>query len=99
GLVLGDPAALARQPGPGGERRPGALTVEDAGLAVAEREALLRRGAVDVDVHPGREGVDHREPDAVQAAGGDVGAAAELAAGVELGRHDLDTGQAGTGLL
>ena len=37
--------------------------------------------------------------DAVQAAGGDVGAAAELAAGVQLGGDHLDAGQAGLGLL
>ena len=37
--------------------------------------------------------------DAVQAAGGDVRAAAELAAGVQLGDDHLDAGQAGLGLL
>ena len=35
----------------------------------------------------------------MQAAGGDVRAAAELAAGVQLGRHHLDAGQPGLGLL
>jgi hypothetical protein len=35
----------------------------------------------------------------VEAAGGDVGAAAELAAGVQLGGDHLDTGQPGLGLL
>ena len=37
--------------------------------------------------------------DAVQAAGGDVRAAAELAAGVQLGGDHLDAGQPGLGLL
>ena len=98
-LVLGDPAALAGQPGPRRERRAGALAVEDARGAVPERDALLGRRPVDVDVHPRRERVDDREPDAVQAAGGDVGAATELAAGVQLGDDHLDAGQAGPGLL
>ena len=55
--------------------------------------------AVDVDVHPGGQRVDDRQADAVQAAGGDVGAAAELAAGVQLGGDHLDAGQPGLGLL
>ena len=58
-----------------------------------------RRRPVDVDVHPRGQRVDDREADAVQAAGGDVRAAAELAAGVQLGRHHLDAGQPGLGLL
>ena len=37
-------------------------------------------------------------PDAVQTAGGRVGAAAELAAGVQAGHDDLDAGQAGARL-
>ena len=42
------------------------------------------------DVEPGRQGVDHRGADAVQATGDLVAAAAELAAGVQLGEHELD---------
>ncbi len=42
------------------------------------------------DVEPGRQGVDDRGADAVQATGDLVAAAAELAAGVQLGEHELD---------
>ena len=48
----------------------------------------------DLDVEPGRQGVDHRGADAVQATGHLVAAAAELAAGVQLGEHELDGGHA-----
>ena len=54
--------------------------------------------AVDLDVQPGRQGVDDRGTDAVQPARGGVGPATELAAGVQPGHHDLDAGQAGLGL-
>jgi hypothetical protein len=54
--------------------------------------------AVDLDVQPGRQRVDHRRADPVQASGGRVGAAAELAARVQPGHHDLDPGQAGARL-
>ena len=54
---------------------------------------------LDVDVEPGGQRVDDRRADAVQPAGGDVRAAAELAAGVQLGEDHLDAGQAGLGLL
>ena len=99
GPALGDPLALAGQAGLRGERRAGPVAVEDAGHAALEGQALLRWRPVDVDVHPRRERVDHRQADAVQAAGGDVGPAAELAAGVQLGRDDLDARQPGLGLL
>src|SRR5690606_306170 len=49
--------------------------------------------AVDLDVQPLRERVDDRGADAVQTTGGRVGAAAELAARVQLGEDDLDAGQ------
>ena len=55
--------------------------------------------AVDVDVEPGGQRVDHRGADAVQTAGRDVRRAAELAARVQLGEDHLDTGEAGLGLL
>ena len=45
--------------------------------------------AIDVELEPLREGVDDRDADAVQAAGHLVAAAAELAAGVQHGEHDL----------
>src|SRR5690606_32335368 len=45
-----------------------------------------------------RERVDDARADAVQAAGGGVGATAELPACVELGVDDLDAGEAGAGL-
>ena len=48
--------------------------------------------AVDLGHQLGGQRVDHRGADAVQAARGPVGAAAELAAGVELGEHDLEGG-------
>jgi hypothetical protein len=44
-----------------------------------------------LDPHLGRQGVDHRHADAMQAAGHLVPAAAELAAGVEDGVHDLES--------
>ncbi len=99
GLVLGDPAALAGQPGLRREARVRAVGGEHAGHAALEADALLGRRAVDVDVHPRRQRVDDREADAVQAARGDVGAAAELAAGVQLGGDHLDAGEPGLGLL
>ena len=51
--------------------------------------------AVDLDVEPKRQRVDDRGADAVQPAGGRVRAAAELAAGVQLGHHELDAGEPG----
>ena len=98
-FALGDPAALAGQPRLRGEAGVRSVGVEDARGAAAEADALLGRRPVDVDVHPRRQRVDDREADAVQAARGDVGAAAELAAGVQLGRHHLDAGEPGLRLL
>ena len=51
-----------------------------------ERVALLAHAHVEA----GRQGVDDRGADAVQATGDLVAAAAELAAGVQLGEHELD---------
>ncbi len=99
GLALGDPFALAGQARLRGERARRPVSVEDAGHAALEAQPLLGRRPVDVDVHPRREGVDDRESHAVQTAGRDVGATAELAAGVELGRDHLDAGEPGLGLL
>ena len=77
----------------------GPSRVEDARRAAAEAHALGGRRPLDVDVHPRRQRVDDRQADAVQTARGDVRAATELAAGVQLGRHHLDAGQPGLGLL
>ena len=46
----------------------------------------------DLDLEPPGQGVDHRDADAVQAAGDRVGLAVELAARVQGGQHDLDRG-------
>jgi hypothetical protein len=46
------------------------------------------------DVEPGRERVDDRRADAVQAAGGLVAVTTELATRVQLGQHQLDACQA-----
>ena len=51
------------------------------------------------DVHAGGECVDHGDAHAVQAAGHCIAAAAELAAGVQLGHHGLHTGDALAGHL
>src|SRR5439155_15342275 len=60
----------------------------------APLEAGGIHGAVagDLDVQPGRQGVHHRDPDAVEASGDLVALALELTAGVELGHDDLDRG-------
>ena len=90
-----------RELGPGDERlervvRTDAVAVvEDAGLAAVERHAVRATAAVDLDVEARRQRVDDGRADAVQTAGRPVRAAAELAAGVQLGEHDLDAGQAG----
>jgi hypothetical protein len=73
----------------GGERAVGPLAGEDAGLAVPERHRPGLPVAVHLDVEARREGVDHRGAHPVQAAGGGVSAAAELAARVQLGEHEL----------
>jgi hypothetical protein len=54
--------------------------------------------AVDLDVEARGQRVDDRGAHAVQAAGGAVGAAAELSARVELGVDELHTRQAALGL-
>src|SRR5699024_1141491 len=58
--------------------------------------ALAPDGSVteDLDEQPGRQGVDDRDADTVQAAGGGKAAAAQLPAGVEHGEDDLDGGLA-----
>ncbi len=73
----------------------GPLAVEDPGHAAAEADLVDHAVAVDLDVDPGRQGVDHGGAHAVQTAGGAVGAAAELAARVELRVDELDARQTG----
>src|SRR5699024_6103767 len=50
--------------------------------------------APDLDLHPAGQGVDHGGAHAVQTAGDRVAAAAELAAGVQHGEHELHGGLA-----
>src|SRR4029079_1253798 len=72
--------------------------VEQSWHAALERHAPGRRGAVDGNVEPGRQRVDDRQAEYVQATRGDVRPATELAPGVQPGADDLDAGQAGAGL-
>ena len=60
--------------------------------AVGELDAVALAVAVDLDLDLRRQRVDHRDADAVEAAGDLVAVAAELAAGVQLGERDLDAG-------
>src|SRR5699024_6017794 len=89
---LADDGELARV-GEGREGRLGAgavAVVVGARLAAVEGHPVGLAAAVDLDVQTRGERVDDGGTDAVQAAGGGVGAAAELAAGVKLGEDDLD---------
>ena len=81
-----------------GVRRGLAGVGEDAGLTAVERHRPGLAVAVDLDVEPLRERIDHRSADAVQSTGCRVRSAAELAAGVELGEHDLDARETRLGL-
>ena len=58
-------------------------------VAVAELHGVLLAVAPDRQLQPGRQRVDHRDADAVQAAGHLVGVLVEFSAGVELGHDDL----------
>uniref|UniRef100_A0A0N4ZJK4 Phenol hydroxylase n=1 Tax=Parastrongyloides trichosuri TaxID=131310 RepID=A0A0N4ZJK4_PARTI len=60
------------------------------GVAALEAHAVLLAVAIDDQLQPVRQGVDHRDADAVQAAGHLVGVLVELAAGVQLGEDQLD---------
>ena len=87
--------------GPVGDRRPGALAgleladVLELAVGYAVGEALLPEvtAVLDLGDQAGRERVDDRDADAVQATGDLVATAAELAAGVQLGERDRDRGQ------
>ena len=67
--------------------------VEFAGFAAAEAHLVGLATAIDLHVEAGRQGVHDGGADAVEAARGRVGAAAELTAGVELGVDNLDARQ------
>ena len=79
----------------GGRVRLGARILEAARFAPAEGHLVGLAAAVHLDVEAGRQGVDHGGTDAMQAARGRVGAAAELSAGVQFGENHLDAGQPG----
>ena len=68
------------------------------GVAMAEAHPMLLAVAPDGEVEPFGERVDHRDADAVQAAGDLVGIVVrrvlELTAGMELGHDDLGRGDA-----
>ena len=71
----------------------GLLALDQAALrlaAVGEGHPPDVALPADLGVDPAGERVDHRDADAVQAARDRVAAAAELAAGVQDGHHDLD---------
>ena len=80
----------------------GALGAGDVGegarLAAPEAHRVGLAPAVDLDVEARGQRVDDRGADAVEAAGGGVGAAAELPAGVEARVDELDAGEAGARL-
>ena len=83
-----------------GERGGGAgpaVVIEAAGFAAAERHLVRLAAPVNLGVETGRERVDDGGADAVQAAGGGVGTAAELAARVQFGEDHLDAGEPGFG--
>ena len=91
---------LRVSPDCGGERRAGALAGEDAGHAALEATCPAGDGDRSTSTSSRADSALTTESaDAVQTAGGDVRAAAELAAGVQLGEDHLDAGQAGLGLL
>ncbi len=58
-------------------------------VAVAELHDVFLAVAPDAQLERGRQRVDHRDADAVQAAGDLVGVLVEFSAGVELGHDDL----------
>ena len=60
---------------------------------IAERHRMAFAVAVNLDLDPCRERVDHRDTHPVEAAGHLVPIAAELAAGVQDGEHNLGSGE------
>ena len=63
-------------------------------VAVVELHEMRLAVAPDGELEPGRQRVDHRDADAVQAAGHLVRVLVEFSAGVELGHDDLGGGNA-----
>ncbi len=70
-------------------RRAGDLELAHRLAAVLELQDVVLAVAVDLEDQPGRQGVDDRDADAVETARDLVALAAELAAGVQHGEHDL----------
>ena len=71
---------------------------EYAGLTAAEAHRIGLATPVDLDVQPRGQGVDDGCAHAVQATGGGIRTAAELAPRVQLGEDQLDTREPGPGL-
>ena len=69
----------------------GRAALDQTGRRVAALERLLVHSLVapDLELEPLGQGIDDRHADAVQTAGHLVGVVLELAAGVQLGHHDL----------
>ena len=103
--VRPEPDAGAR-PGPGycaalvqarlpGERRVRTLPLEDPRNAAPERHSPGAAFPVDLNVQPRAKRVDHRGSHTMQTTRRAVRTAAELAARMQLGHHQLDAGQPG----
>src|SRR4029453_10954589 len=88
GDSLANPPSL-RQSGPGSKS--GACVIEDSGCTPLEGHLPRCRRPVDLHVEPRAKGVDYRASDAMQSAGCDVRAAAELATRMELAEDDLNS--------
>ena len=78
--------------GAGHAQRPG-------GRAIGEFDLVHLAVAPDRQAQPAGECIDHRNADAVQAAGDLVGVLVEFAAGVKLGHHDFDGGALGLNVV
>ena len=92
--MLGRRYLLVGQEGGDGAGALGRADLFDRGCGHAALVLLVVELAValDGDLHPLGEGIDHRGAHAVQAAGDLVGLAAELAAGVQHGHDRLQGG-------
>ncbi len=86
------------QPGAGRELRVRSIPGELARNAAPEAAKPLIALAIDADVKPTGQSVDHGRADTVQAARGRIRTAAELAARVQPGHHQLDAVQPSLGL-
>ena len=75
------------------ERRVRAFPVENAWYASAERHVVGASGSVDLHIQSRTQRVDDTGTNAVESTGRGVATAAELAASVEFGHHQLHTGQ------